>query len=381
MHELETIVRQLEAGRVGLDQTIQAYERGALLKQHCETLLGQAQARDRRDQRRTAEEAAGPPAHRGAGAMTDDVPLKPPPTNARRAIRLAACAVAACLVGFTIVHLGKVIAANHRDILTKQLTDGCLANISTARGAPSLPCSYNGDDAGRPCTQRATGFGYTPWSATETDVLMQSATPEELQLCTCISTRSSDNSAQAQTTFMTLRQTRKTAESFKTTLRRRREAMRRRDQRRKEHCAVADRGASAMTEDTAPPFEQATAELRKLGITLARLPGEYRVNFSNANDATARTLETLDEALAAGRAMAAERTKANSTRGRGPRRRRPRRMTPKAYNKRLRLAHMRRLRARARREQRPAVTGSDDKAGLEMARPSPRGELPARGFD
>lgn len=45
MHELETIVRQLEAGRVGLDQTIQAYERGALLKQHCETLLGQAQAK------------------------------------------------------------------------------------------------------------------------------------------------------------------------------------------------------------------------------------------------------------------------------------------------------------------------------------------------
>jgi hypothetical protein len=58
-----------------------------------------------------------------------------------------------------------------------------------------------------------------------------------------------------------------------------------------------------MTGDPSP-FELATAELRKLGITLRQLPGEYRVNFSNANDATARTLETLDEALAAGRAMA-----------------------------------------------------------------------------
>lgn len=119
-----------------------------------------------------------------------------------------------------------------------------------------------------------------------------------------------------------------------------------------------------MTDDARQPFELATAELRKLGITLARLPGEYRVNFANANDATARTLETLDEALAAGRAMAAERAEARSPiRGRGSRRRRPRRMTPKAYNKRLRLAHMRKLRARARREQRQAVTGSDDKAG------------------
>src|SRR5271170_1582115 len=33
-----------------------------------------------------------------------------------------------------------------------------------------------------------TTFGYAPWSNTETDVLMQSATPEELQLCTCVST-------------------------------------------------------------------------------------------------------------------------------------------------------------------------------------------------
>ena len=104
-------------------------------------------------------------------------------------------------------------------------------------------------------------------------------------------------------------------------------------------------------DDLAPsPFEIATAELRRLGITLARLPGEYRVNFQNGTDATAQIAETLDQALAAGRIMAAERTEASSTKGQGPRRRRPRRMTPKAYNKRLRLAQMRRLRARALRK-------------------------------
>ena len=106
-----------------------------------------------------------------------------------------------------------------------------------------------------------------------------------------------------------------------------------------------------MTGDVPSPFELAELELRKLGIALTRLPGEYRVNFRGGSDATARTLETLAEALEAGRAMAAERAEANPT-GRGPRRyRRPRRMTPKAYNKRLRMAHLRKLRARARRHQ------------------------------
>ena len=105
-------------------------------------------------------------------------------------------------------------------------------------------------------------------------------------------------------------------------------------------------------DDLAPsPFEIAAAELRKLGLDLTRLPGEYRVNFHNGSEATAQIVETIDQALAAGRAMAAERAKASSTKGQGPRRRRrPRRMTPKAYNKRLRLAQMRRLRARALRK-------------------------------
>ena len=108
----------------------------------------------------------------------------------------------------------------------------------------------------------------------------------------------------------------------------------------------------------APPalsrFELAAAELRALGIVIARLPGEYRVNFRGGPEASAFCTDSLDDALALGRAMAAERPAAASP-GAGPRRRRrPRRMTPKAYNRRLRMAHMGRLRARARRQQIPA---------------------------
>ncbi|TCS60351.1 exodeoxyribonuclease VII small subunit [Varunaivibrio sulfuroxidans] len=43
--ELETIVRQLEEGRGGLDASISAYERGAELKRHCEAKLQEAEAR------------------------------------------------------------------------------------------------------------------------------------------------------------------------------------------------------------------------------------------------------------------------------------------------------------------------------------------------
>ena len=43
--ELEQIVRRLEAGQVKLDEAILSYERGALLKQHCERKLNEAQQR------------------------------------------------------------------------------------------------------------------------------------------------------------------------------------------------------------------------------------------------------------------------------------------------------------------------------------------------
>jgi exodeoxyribonuclease VII small subunit len=43
--ELETIVRELEDGRIKLDQAISAYERGARLKTHCEKKLAEAKAK------------------------------------------------------------------------------------------------------------------------------------------------------------------------------------------------------------------------------------------------------------------------------------------------------------------------------------------------
>ncbi|NFV80558.1 exodeoxyribonuclease VII small subunit [Magnetospirillum aberrantis] len=43
--ELERIVRALETGATRLDDAINAYERGALLKRHCEAKLKDAQAK------------------------------------------------------------------------------------------------------------------------------------------------------------------------------------------------------------------------------------------------------------------------------------------------------------------------------------------------
>lgn len=45
LEQLEEIVRQLEGGEGALEQALEAYERGALLKRHCEAKLQQAQAR------------------------------------------------------------------------------------------------------------------------------------------------------------------------------------------------------------------------------------------------------------------------------------------------------------------------------------------------
>ena len=42
LKELEAIVQQLERGQVKLDEAITAYERGSLLKRHCEQKLAEA---------------------------------------------------------------------------------------------------------------------------------------------------------------------------------------------------------------------------------------------------------------------------------------------------------------------------------------------------
>jgi exodeoxyribonuclease VII small subunit len=45
LQELEQIVKRLEAGSGKLNDAISSYERGALLKRHCEAKLREAQAR------------------------------------------------------------------------------------------------------------------------------------------------------------------------------------------------------------------------------------------------------------------------------------------------------------------------------------------------
>jgi exodeoxyribonuclease VII small subunit len=66
MAELEEIVRQLETGRVPLEDSINIYERGEALKRHCEALLRRAEARIERI-------TLGPD-----GRPTGTVPLDPP---------------------------------------------------------------------------------------------------------------------------------------------------------------------------------------------------------------------------------------------------------------------------------------------------------------
>lgn len=45
LKQLETIVRELEQGNVPLERSIDMYERGDALKQHCDTLLKSAEAK------------------------------------------------------------------------------------------------------------------------------------------------------------------------------------------------------------------------------------------------------------------------------------------------------------------------------------------------
>jgi len=45
LRELEQIVEKLDSGQVDLDQSIDIYTRGSLLKQHCDAKLRNAQER------------------------------------------------------------------------------------------------------------------------------------------------------------------------------------------------------------------------------------------------------------------------------------------------------------------------------------------------
>lgn len=45
LSQLEKIVEELEAGKVGLEDSISIYDRGRLLREHCEKLLKDAEIR------------------------------------------------------------------------------------------------------------------------------------------------------------------------------------------------------------------------------------------------------------------------------------------------------------------------------------------------
>jgi exodeoxyribonuclease VII small subunit len=45
LRELEQIVRDMESGQVKLDEAVRNYERGSLLKRHCEQRLADAKAK------------------------------------------------------------------------------------------------------------------------------------------------------------------------------------------------------------------------------------------------------------------------------------------------------------------------------------------------
>jgi hypothetical protein len=105
-----------------------------------------------------------------------------------------------------------------------------------------------------------------------------------------------------------------------------------------------------MRDPAASPFDVAAAGLARLGITLRRLPGQYRVNYRNGRDATAQTADTLEEAITLGLGLVVARDQQQATRAKRVRRCfRPR--TAKAYNRWLRKKHNRRLRARAMHEE------------------------------
>lgn len=59
LKELEVIVRQLESGDVPLDASISLYERGDLLRGHCQKRLDAAQARIEKIRVGTDGQAAG----------------------------------------------------------------------------------------------------------------------------------------------------------------------------------------------------------------------------------------------------------------------------------------------------------------------------------
>lgn len=66
--ELESIVEQIESGAVGLEASIEAYERGVRLRDRCNVILSQAEQRIEELGREASDRADG---SSGAGQGTD----------------------------------------------------------------------------------------------------------------------------------------------------------------------------------------------------------------------------------------------------------------------------------------------------------------------
>jgi hypothetical protein len=114
---------------------------------------------------------------------------------------------------------------------------------------------------------------------------------------------------------------------------------------------AAEKGPHAMNPTAKAPsrFEMVDAELTALGIDIRRLPGEYRVNVRGRSDRTAYLTEDLDDALAAGRAMAARNAARQVTaRPAGSPRRRRNRKAAKQLRPRWVRGHQKRSRKRPR---------------------------------
>jgi len=70
MAELERIVQGLEQGRAPLEESIAAYERGALLKRHCEEKLRRARGKVEKNSLDRGGAPAAEPLDAGAGGIS-----------------------------------------------------------------------------------------------------------------------------------------------------------------------------------------------------------------------------------------------------------------------------------------------------------------------
>ena len=104
--------------------------------------------------------------------------------------------------------------------------------------------------------------------------------------------------------------------------------------------------------ESASLFERVAAELRVLGITVRRLPGEYCVNFCYGGEKTARMADDLAQALELGRAMAADKAAQEETTKPPRRRRRRKRTMRKAQRYPFKRRNNRRVRSRGLRKPR-----------------------------